>query len=262
MTPAAKEFERGGWKVRESGFGLADGNLAAQVLVAQEAEWRKFSREMHDDLAQKVALLEFQIEGIKRQLGQRDEAIAELESLSGSVAGLAEDLHRICHRLHPVVLDTLGLVAGIDFLCGEYARLSGVRPKLVCEALADEPPANVALCLYRVIQEALSNIHKHAGAKRVTVALRRVSGGIRAIVSDDGCGFEAHEDDARQGLGLVFLCERVNLVNGRSSVRSTPGKGTTVEVFVPISHANLSVSRSGVHKRKGCNANYPTTIAV
>jgi len=257
MTPAGKGFELSRRQVRESGVGLADGNLAAQVLVAQEAEWRRFSREMHDDLAQKVALLDFQIEGIKRQFEQSDAAMAELESLRGSVAALGADLHRICHRLHPAVLDNLGLVAGVEFLCEEYARMSGVHPKLVCEAVTDEMPANVALCLYRVIQEAPSNIHKHAGAKQVTVLLRGVSSGIRATVSDNGRGFESNDGGAGQGLGLVFIRERVNLVNGGSSIRSAPGRGTTVEVFVPLASVN-----AGIYKRGSCRTNYPTSIAV
>ena len=90
-----------------AGQRVADHGLAAQVLVAQEAEQIRFSREIHDDVAQRVALLEFQIDGLKRKFEQRGQAIPELEFLGGSVAALAEDLHRICYRLHPVVLDNL-----------------------------------------------------------------------------------------------------------------------------------------------------------
>jgi signal transduction histidine kinase len=240
MIVGRQEREPYSWKVSESGYSRSDGNLAAQVLVAQEAEWRRFSREMHDDLAQKVALLEFQIEGVKRSFNQQDRAIAELECLRGSVAGLAEDLHRICYRLHPVVLDNLGLVAGVEFLCNEYARMSCVSPKFVCEKVPDRVPSNVALCLYRVVQEALSNVHKHACAKQVTVLLRGFPNGIRAIVSDNGIGFEVNDDRAKSGLGLTFICERVNLLGGRSSIRSAPGRGTRVEVFVPLPGSDLT----------------------
>jgi signal transduction histidine kinase len=240
MRLAGQELEPNRWQTSDIGYGTSDGNIAAQVLVAQEAERRRFSREMHDDLAQKVALLEFQIEGMKRKLNRRDGALAELECLRGSVAALAEDLHRICYRLHPVVLDNLGLVAGVEFLCNEYARTSGIRPKCVCETMPDRVPANVALCLYRVIQEALSNVHKHACAKQVAVLLRGFTNGIRAIVSDSGRGFEVNCTGDNSGLGLTFICERVKLLGGRSSIRSAPGRGTRIEAFVPLSSSDLA----------------------
>lgn len=240
MRLAGQELQPQKWGISGSRYGIVDGNLAAQVLVAQEAERQRFSREMHDDLAQKVALLEFQIESMKRKFNQPDGALAELESLRGSVAALAEDLHRICYRLHPVVLDNLGLVAGVEFLCDEYARLSGVIPKFVPETVPDSVPSNVALCLYRVIQEALNNTHKHAGANEVAVLLRGFPNGIRAIVSDSGRGFETNYSGTKSGLGLTFICERVRLLGGRSSVRSAPGRGTRIEVFVPLSSPELA----------------------
>jgi len=218
----------------EISYRLSNGTLAAQVLVAQEAEQRRFSREMHDDLAQKVALLQFQIEAMRRKLERRDGAIAELDCLRGSVAALGEDLHRICHRLHPVVLDKLGLVAGVEFLCDEYARMGGGRPNLVCEGISQQVPSNVALCLYRMVQEALSNCYKYARATQVSVELSGFPDGIRAIVSDNGCGFEASEDGARSGLGLTFICERVNLSGGQCSINSAVGQGTIIEAFVPF----------------------------
>ncbi len=221
-----------------------ESNVAAQVLVAQEAEQRRFSREMHDDLAQKVALLQFQIEGMKCKFDQRGAAIAELECLRGTVAALAEDLHRICYRLHPVVLDNLGLVAGVEFLCDEYARLSGIHPTFVCHEVPSQVPSNVALGLYRVVQEALNNVHKHADAKHVAVLLRGCADGIEAIVSDTGRGFEANCAGRRLGLGLTSIYERVNLLGGRSSIRSALGRGTSIEVFVPLSGSDFTLSGS------------------
>lgn len=209
-------------------------DVAAQLLVAQEAERRRFSREMHDDLAQKVALLEFQIEGLKRKLPSRAPARAELNSLSGCVANLAEDLHRICYRLHPAVLENLGLVAGVEFLCREYARVSGVLPTFSPGTIPDEIPPSVALCVYRVVQEALSNIKKHARARRVTVLLDSIRGGIRAVVRDDGCGFDLRRVKAESSLGLMFLSERLRLLGGRCSIRSAPGRGARIAAFVPL----------------------------
>ncbi len=84
---------------------------------------------------------------------------------------------RICHCLHPVILDNLGLVAGVEFLCNEHSRISGIDPTFVCEMVPEEIPSSVALCLYRIVQEALNNVHKHACAKHVVVTLRGLTDG-------------------------------------------------------------------------------------
>lgn len=227
------------WGGNDLGYGISDGTFAAQFLVAQEAERRRVSREMHDDLGQKMALLQFQIEGVKREVNDSGRALEELECLRGSVAALAEDLHRICYRLHPVVLDRLGLAAGIEYLCNEHARITGVTPKFHCEAVPETIPAAVALCVYRVVQEALNNVHKHACAKTVDVRLRGVAGGIQAQVNDTGCGFEV-DYRRKSGLGLTSIRERVTLLEGRASIRSTPERGTRVEVFVPVEHSEVA----------------------
>jgi len=211
------------------------GSLAAHVLVAQEAERRRVSREMHDDLAQKVALLQFQIEGMKRRMISRPEILPELESLRGCVAMLAEDVHRICFRLHPVILDNLGLVRGIEFLCDEHNRTTGVKAKFLHHAISDQLPANVALCLYRVVQEGIQNAAKHSRAKLVTVTLRKIGNGIGVEICDTGQGFDMNGAGAKSGLGLVFISERVRLLGGRCTIRSKPGKGTRISVIVPLS---------------------------
>ena len=211
------------------------GSLAAHVLVAQEAERRRVSREMHDDLAQKVALLQFQIEGMKRRLISQPQVLPELESLRGCVAMLAEDVHRICFRLHPVILDNLGLVRGIEFLCEEHNRTTGVRATFLHHEIPDQLPANVALCVYRVVQEAIQNAAKHSRAKDVTVTLRKIGNGIGAEVCDSGQGFDMNAAGAKSGLGLMFIAERVRLLGGRCTIRSTPGNGTRISVIVPLS---------------------------
>jgi signal transduction histidine kinase len=207
-------------------------SLAAQVLVAQEAERRRVSREMHNDLAQRVALLEFEIENMKRRFASQPQVLPELDSLRGSVAMLAADVHRICERLHPVVLDNLGLVKGIEFLCDEQAKTSGMKVSFLDGCIPDQLPTNVSLCLYRVVQEALQNAAKYSGATQASVALHQEGRGVRAIVSDAGRGFDMRE--TRSGLGLVFIVERVQLLDGNCTIRSAPGRGTRISAWVPI----------------------------
>jgi signal transduction histidine kinase len=212
----------------------ANTTLATHVLVAQEAERRRVGRDLHDDLAQKVALLEFEIEGMRRRFRSQPHVLAELHSLSGCVATLAEDVHRICCRLHPVVLDNLGLVRGVAFLCEEHSRTSGMQTVFQHDNIPERLPANISLCLYRVIQEALQNAAKHSWANAATVTLHAVESGIRAVVSDTGRGFDMNAASAKAGLGLVFISERLRLLGGRCIIRSTPGAGTRISAFVPL----------------------------
>jgi signal transduction histidine kinase len=217
-------------------------NVVAQLLLVQEAERRRVSREMHNDLAQRVALLEFAIESMKRRLSERpgvsrqqdlrELVLPELETLRGAVGLLADDVHRICEQLHPAVLENLGLARGIASLCEDHARTISVKPVFVHGIIPVTLPASVSLCLYRVVQEALRNAAKYAGASEVTVTLRREGRGIRAIVSDNGCGFD-RKTLHRPGLGLLFVAERVKLLGGRSAIRSAPGKGARISVWVP-----------------------------
>ncbi len=188
---------------------------------------------MHDDLAQRVALLEFEIESMKRRFNSQPQVLPELDSLRGSVAMLAEDVHRICERLHPVVLDNLGLVRGVEFLCQDQSRASTAHAVFSHGNIPKQLPANVSLCIYRIVQEALSNATKYSGAAEVNVALRTEGGGIRAIVSDAGRGFDP-QADGHSGLGLVFMEERVKLLGGRCRITSAPGKGTRISAWVPI----------------------------
>jgi signal transduction histidine kinase len=213
--------------------------FAAHLLLAQEAEQRRISREIHDDLGQKLALLEIQLERMKGTPRSEAGLVSELEALRGSVAGLAEDLHRICHCLHPVILDNLGLAVGIECLCEEYTRMSGIDVRFVCGDIPPPPPG-ISLCLYRVVQESLHNVAKHARAKRATVTLCGSSAGIQVTIRDAGCGFDpalSRRDHARtnHGLGLISLSERVRLLGGRCEIRSKPGSGTRIVVFVPFS---------------------------
>jgi signal transduction histidine kinase len=235
-----------GWNGRWDAVTAVSGNdeverlrgLAAYLLSAQEAELRRISREIHDDLGQKLALLEIQLERMKGSPRSEAGLVSELESLRGSVVGLAEDLHRICHCLHPIVLDNLGLTVGIECLCEEYTRMSGVDVRFVCGDI-QPAPSDISLCLYRVVQESLHNVAKHARTKQATVTLCGSSAGIQVTIRDTGCGFDpslSRKDHARtnHGLGLLSLNERVRLLGGRFEIRSKLGGGTRIVAFVPF----------------------------
>jgi signal transduction histidine kinase len=213
--------------------------LAACLLSAQEAEQRRISREIHDDVGQKLALLEIKIERMKREADSESAAISELESLRGGVAELADDLRRICHGLHPVILDNLGLAAGIASLCEQCTRMSGVAVKFM-HSDVPQLTSSVALCIYRVVQEALNNVTQHSQADRATVILCGSSVGIQVVIRDAGCGFDVSQSRANharpnRGMGLKSVCERIRLLGGKCEIRSKPGRGTRITAFVPLS---------------------------
>ncbi|SRR5579885_454689 len=206
---------------------------SARLLATEEDERRRVSRELHDDLGQRLALLEIQIEEMARRLQSNPEAAACLARLRAQVGQIAGDLHRICHRLHPAVLEHLGLVAALRSYCEEYSAWSGVKARFTHCGIGAKVPPGAALCIYRVVQEGLRNVAKHAGARRALVALRGSGGRIQVVVKDCGRGFVLREGCAK-GLGLTSVAERVRLAGGVCVIRSAPGRGTRIQAWVPL----------------------------
>lgn len=206
---------------------------SAHLLAAEEEERRRVSRELHDELGQRLALLELQIEEMERRLGSDPDVIVGLEKLRANVGVIADDVHRICYRLHPAILEHLGLVAALRSYCEEFSTWSGIKTRFsYCAVPAQLPPA-VSLCVYRVVQEGLRNVAKHSRASRALVVLRGTSGGIQLVLRDDGRGFDLGRARSK-GLGLTSLDERVRLSGGTCVIRSAPGRGTRIQASVPF----------------------------
>ncbi len=205
--------------------------LAADLLDAQEEERRRVSRELHDELGQRLALLEIQIEQLERQLGADKAVHSALETLRGRVGEIADDVHRICCRLHPAVLENLGLLVAVRSFCDEYSAWSGIVARFTHSGVPSKLPPPVSLCIYRVVQEALRNVARHAHASRAMVMIRASDSAIQVMVKDDGCGFHAGRAG---GLGLISLSERVKLLGGTCSIRSAPDRGTSIRAWIPI----------------------------
>ena len=137
-------------------------------------------------------------------------------------------------RLHPAILDVLGLEAALKEECLGFSAQLGVPAHFESEGVPAPLPEDVSLCLYRVAQESLRNIAKHASATSVRVVLLGGEGGLTLRIEDTGNGFDLNEVKGKGGLGLISMEERARLVNGKLTIKSQPGKGTTVEVFVPL----------------------------
>jgi signal transduction histidine kinase len=208
--------------------------LTGQLIEAQECERRRVARELHDDLSQGLALLAVELVNLARQPSwSASESAVRLEGLSDRVKELSSVVHALSHQLHPSKLEHLGLVAAAQGLCREVSRHHGLDVKLTHSGVPDTIPPATALCLYRVVQEALRNVVRHSGTDHATVELSGTPAGIQLIVSDDGAGFEPAAALCNGGLGLVSMRERLHLVGGELTIDARPAHGTRIDARVP-----------------------------
>jgi PAS domain S-box-containing protein len=213
--------------------------LAGSLINAQEQERKRISRELHDDLSQELACLALDISGLLTMpLSSEDKIREQLLHLRTRIVELSQHVREISHRLHPSILDDLGLTAALNHLCEDFSAREGIKVQFTSEAVPRAIPVEVAACLYRVAQEAMHNVLKHAQTGYVQMKLSGGSGGIHLSIQDTGVGFDS-ESLRRPGLGIVSMKERVRLVHGEFSIHSKPGQGTEVRVFVPLPKESL-----------------------
>jgi PAS domain S-box-containing protein len=209
--------------------------LAGRLINAEEQERKRISRELHDDLNQKLACLAFDADGLRLMPFSSEDKIREqLFSFRTRIAELSQGVREISHRLHPSILDDLGLTAALEELSQEFSARERLNVVFTHEAVPSAIPTEVAACLYRVAQEAIHNVLKHAQADHVRMSLSGDSRGIHLSIHDTGVGFDSKTELRRPGLGIVSMKERVLLVRGEFSIHSQPGQGTEVKVFVPL----------------------------
>lgn len=209
-------------------------DLAGKILTAQEDERRYLAREMHDDLSQRLAASAIEAGNLEQRFQESPESHAALGSLKKSLISICDDVHRLSRQIHPAILDDFGLADALHSECDRFAD----REQVAVEFRAGELPANlpkeVALCLYRIAQEALWNAAKYAHSARVTVELNADPEFVHLEIRDFGRGFEPLQVSDRQGLGLVSMKERARLVRGTINIDSAPGKGAKITVQVPV----------------------------
>ena len=210
--------------------------LAGKLIAAREEERRRLARELHDDLSQSLAALALQIAGLRQKKGPVPEQLeAGLEQVETSVHKLADDVHNLSRLLHPSILDDLGLVAAIRAECERFQEREGIPVHFEEKGVPGDVAPDCALTLYRITQESLHNIAKHAEAEGASVDMRVEGGQIVLKVEDFGKGFDKSEVEGNIGLGLVSMGERVRLLEGDLKVESTLGQGTVVEASAPLS---------------------------
>ena len=192
-------------------------DLAASLLNAQESERRRISRELHDDLSQKVAKLQFDIEILEQKVpfADTDDAKKKLRDLRDQTGTLANDLRRVAHGLHPSSLDHLGLTVALRSYTEEFSRSAAMQVQFTSRNVPRGVSTEVASCLYRIVQEALRNVGKHANSAKVEITLSGKSNRVDLSIRDNGEGFDIEAVRAKGGLGLISMQERVRLVQGQ-----------------------------------------------
>jgi two-component system, chemotaxis family, CheB/CheR fusion protein len=206
--------------------------LAGSLFTSQEDERRRVARELHDDISQKLAALEIDTQQIEKQTAQGSaSAVEQIEKVRAAIAALSEDVRKISHTLHPSVLDDLGVASGIRSLAEDFQERENMIVNVTAQNVPGNLPNTIAIGLYRITQEALRNVSKHAGRTHVKVMLKGSDGTLRLQVIDSGHGFDIHA--RRSGLGLISMEERARLMQGTFTVESEPGEGTRITVDVP-----------------------------
>ena len=208
-------------------------DLAGRLIYNQEEELRRLSRELHDDLTQKLAILAIDAGMLgKIVLPLHAGTAAELQELKCRLIEVSNEVHRLSRQLHPAVLDDLGLIQAAQAECNAFRKRTGIDLIFEARDVTAPPPPDVALCLYRVLQEALQNMAKHSRASEAHVLYEERPEALHLLIQDFGIGFDCHQPTGG-GIGLSSMRERVRLVNGTLTIESQPGEGTGIKVFIP-----------------------------
>jgi signal transduction histidine kinase len=203
-----------------------------RVVDAQELERRRLARELHDETGQALTSILLGLKSLEEtvQTDESREATARLREL---VVATLQDVRRLAVELRPSVLDDFGLVAALENLTSSFAEQTGITVDFETALGEQRVPGEVETALYRIVQESLTNVVKHARARRVSISLARMEGSVKAVVEDDGQGFDPAAS-ADGGFGLIGMRERLALLGGRLRIESSPSAGTTIAADVPL----------------------------
>ncbi len=220
-------------------------NLSLRLLKVQDEERRKLSRDLHDSTGQTLAALKISVSFLQQSCKEDPSKMA----LASDVARLAdqaiEEIRTMSYLLHPPLLDEVGFGCAAEWYVEGFAKRSGLKISLDIATDYERLPMNMEIALFRILQESLTNVHRHSRAAQVSVCFRRQFEKIVLEVRDDGCGIPAErlvrlrEASAETGVGLAGMRERMNELNGKLEMESD-GHGTTIRAIVPFSAITLS----------------------
>ena len=212
--------------------------LAGRLISAKEEELRRLSRELHDDLTQRLAVIAIEAGKLEMDLNKMPAAhpvvLQKIAKVKEQLIKVSEDVHRISRQLHPTILDDLGLVLAIESECTTTMRRENIDITFRHDGVPVAISSDIELCIYRVVQEGLKNVITHANAKSCEIFLKSTDNSLCLTVSDDGRGFDPAEVRHKPGLGLSSMRERAQLVRGDFSITSQPGQGAVIRICVPL----------------------------
>jgi PAS domain S-box-containing protein len=210
-------------------------NMSGKLIQAQEQERTRIARELHDDIGQRLALLSVTLDQVRAGLDNASiETQNQIRELRKQLMEVSADVHDISRELHPSTLEHLGLVRAAKSWCAQFGQRQGKEIHFTSHDVSDSLPEGIALCLFRILQEAVHNASKHGGIKRIDVDLWKEPGEIHLQVRDSGAGFDVRAAMKSGGLGLMSMQERVRLVSGSIQIESKPKRGTTLHARVPF----------------------------
>ncbi len=210
-------------------------HLSSKLMHAEEQERRRIASELHDDFSQRLAVLSLGLENVEEATpASFTDVHKRLHDLVKSTSELSSDLHTLSHRLHSSTLESLGLVPAVAALCKEFTATQAIRVDFTSTEVPRSIDADTALCVFRIVQEALRNLKKHSGAGEAKVYLRMTGNRLEVTVRDEGLGFDLKGLRTNEGLGIRSMEERVRSLGGKFEVRSELGKGTTLKARLPL----------------------------
>jgi len=208
--------------------------LSSHLQTVREEERRSIAREVHDELGHALTALKMDIAWLVKHVPDDD---GEISSRGGELTGLVDQtissMRRIVSRLRPPVLDDLGLDAALEWLASDFQRYSGVHTEITLSDIPKRLRGANASCIFRIVQEALTNVSRHAAANHVSIRGRMEGGSYRLVVHDDGQGFEFDRESHKSGFGLIGIAERARELHGAMQMDSEPGKGATLTITLP-----------------------------
>ncbi len=215
-----------------------EAEMMHRLVEAQESERQRIARDLHDHIGQQMTGLRLKLERVAELIGSEHEAAPEIDAIRGLTAKMDTDVSFLSWELRPTELDQLGLSDALKSFANEWSRQYGIETEFhtVPHFSSQRLPADIETSLYRITQEALNNILKHAGATKVSVLYHRSNTGVSLVIEDNGKGFNpdvAMRGPAAGGLGLVGMRERAELLGGSFEIESVQGTGTTIVCRVP-----------------------------
>lgn len=209
--------------------------LSGRLITAQDEERTRIARELHDDFSQRLALQGVGLAQLWKKMPESEvEDRAKLQELLKRTQEICSDMHTLSHQLHSSKLEHVGLGPALMGLCKELSLKYNIQVEFVDLGISSEVSKEVGLCLFRIAQEALSNVVKHSRAKQAKAELGSANNEVRLRIADTGVGFDPAIRRADVGIGLLSMRERLRLVGGRLAIHSAPMRGTEILVEVPL----------------------------